>query len=94
MHKVSYGRLSAVLVALLFLTGVTVAVSYVDLGAFNVWLALGIASAKASLVLLFFMHIANEGRLIVLSFLGTVLFLAIMIGFTFLDVAFRGTIGL
>lgn len=94
MHIVSYGRLSAVLVVLLLLTGLTLAASYVDLGAFNVWIALGIASAKASLVLLFFMHIGKEGRFIVVSFLGTVLFLAIMIGFTFWDVAFRGKIGI
>ena len=90
MHIASYGRLLAVLVALITLTGVTVAASYVDLGTLNVWIALLIASAKASLVLLFFMDIRKEGRLVVVSFLGTVLFLAIMISFTFWDVAFRG----
>ncbi|BCS96578.1 hypothetical protein DSLASN_22100 [Desulfoluna limicola] len=93
MHISSYGRLMGVLVALLVLTGITVAASYVDLGALNVWVALLIASTKASLVLLFFMHIGIEGRLIVVSFLGTVLFLAVMIGFTFWDVAFRGKVG-
>ncbi|SCY58040.1 cytochrome C oxidase subunit IV family protein [Desulfoluna spongiiphila] len=90
MHIASYGRLMAVLAALLVLTGVTVAASYVDLGPLNVWVALMIASTKASLVLLFFMHIGVEGRLVVASFLSTVFFLAIMIGFTFWDVAFRG----
>ena len=90
MHSTSYGRLLAVLMALIALTGGTVGASYVDLGALNVWIALLIASAKASLVLLYFMHIRKEGRLVVVSFLGTVLFLAIMISFTFWDVAFRG----
>ncbi|WP_300671197.1 cytochrome C oxidase subunit IV family protein [Desulfoluna sp.] len=90
MHIASYGRLLGILVALVALTGVTVAASYVDLGAFNVWVALAIASTKASLVLIFFMHIGVEGRLVVLSFLGTIFFLSIMIGFTFWDVAFRG----
>jgi len=90
MHITSYGRLMAVLAALLVLTGVTVAASYVDLGALNIWVALVIASVKVSLVLIFFMHIGVEGRLVVLSFLGTVFFLAIMIGFIFWDVAFRG----
>jgi len=94
MHISSYGRLMGVLVALLVLTVVTVAASYVDLGALNVWVALLIASTKASLVLFFFMHIGIEGRLVVVSFLGTVLFLAVMIGFTFWDVAFRGTVGI
>jgi cytochrome c oxidase subunit 4 len=75
--------------ALFVLTGITVGASYIDLGKFNVWVALGIASTKASLVLLIFMHLKFEGRALILSFLSTVFFLAIMIGFTFWDVAFR-----
>ena len=89
MHIQSYGRLLAVFFTLVVMTGVTVGISYVDLGAFNVWVALSIASVKASLVLLFFMQIRNEGPLVVASFLATVLVLAVMIGFTFWDVAFR-----
>ncbi len=85
----SYKALAAVLVALLLLTVVTVAVSYVDLGFFNVPVALGVACLKVTLVLLFFMHLKYEGPIIVFSFIGTVTFLIIMIGFTFWDVAFR-----
>lgn len=88
-HLMSYFQLGLVLAALLVLTGVTVGVSYVDLGFFNVPVALGIACLKVSLVLLFFMHLKYEGKAIVISFLSTVTFLAIMIGFTFWDVAFR-----
>lgn len=85
----SYKALAAVLVTLLLLTVVTVAVSYVDLGFFNVPVALGVACLKVTLVLLFFMHLKYEGPIIVFSFIGTVTFLIIMIGFTFWDVAFR-----
>lgn len=88
-HLSSYATLALVLVALLVLTGITVAVSYVDLGRFNVPLTLAIASTKVSLVLLYFMHLRYEGRAICVSFIGTICFLAIMIGFTFWDVAFR-----
>jgi len=88
-HLMSYKTLGLVLAALLLLTGVTVGVSYIDLGWFNVPITLAIASAKVSLVLLFFMHLKYEGRAIKISFIGTMLFLAIMIGFTFWDVAFR-----
>jgi len=88
-HIISYRILFLVLLALLALTGVTVGVSYVDFGRFNVWLALGIASCKASLVLLIFMHMKFEGRALVISFLATIGFLAIMIGFTFWDISFR-----
>lgn len=85
----SYTKLGAVLFALLILTGVTVGVSYVDMGIFNVPVALGIACLKVSLVLLFFMHLKYESKAITISFLCTICFLAIMISFTFWDVAFR-----
>jgi cytochrome c oxidase subunit 4 len=88
-HHMSYKTLGQVLVVLLLLTGLTVGVSYFDMGRLNVPLTLAIASAKVSLVLLFFMHLKYEGRAIKISFLGTICFLAIMISFTFWDVAFR-----
>jgi len=88
-HIFAYKTLFYVLVALLILTGITVGASYIDMGKLNVWVALGIASVKASLVLMIFMHLKFEGRALILSFLSTVIFLAIMIGFTFWDVAFR-----
>lgn len=88
-HITSYKALAFVLAMLLVLTGVTVAVSYVDMGFFNVPIALLIASIKATVVLLFFMHLKYEGMVIVVSFTSTVIFLCIMISFTFWDVAFR-----
>lgn len=88
-HSMSFTNLVLVLAVLLALTAVTIGVSYIDLGRFNVPLTLAIASAKVSMVLLYFMHLKYEGRAIVLSFIGTICFLAIMIGFTFWDVAFR-----
>ncbi|WP_319588584.1 cytochrome C oxidase subunit IV family protein [uncultured Desulfobulbus sp.] len=88
-HLMSYKTLGQVLVVLLLLTGLTVGVSYIDMGRLNVPITLAIASAKVSLVLLFFMHLKYEGRAIKISFISTVCFLAIMISFTFWDVAFR-----
>ena len=89
-HKeLSYRFLLMVLIALFALTALTVGASTVNLGALNVSLALIIASTKASLVLLFFMHLKYEGMLLKISFLATFGFLAIIIGFIFLDVAFR-----
>jgi cytochrome c oxidase subunit 4 len=88
-HILSYRALATVLVCLLILTGITVAVSYKHFGFLNVPIALGIACTKVTLVLLFFMHLKYEVRVIVLSFVSTVTFLMIMIGFTFWDVAFR-----
>ena len=88
-HILSYKTLLLVFVILLFLTSVTVGFSYVDLGKLNIFAALLIASFKASFVLLFFMHMKYEPNVIKYSFLSTILFLAIMISFTFWDVAYR-----
>lgn len=88
-HLMPYSTLALVLAALLVLTGVTIGVSYFDMGVLNVPIALGIAATKVSLVLLFFMHLKYEGKAIRYSFISTVIVLAIMIGFTFWDVAFR-----
>ena len=88
-HFFEYGTLFTVLLILLAFTGITVAVSFIDLGKMNIWIALIIASIKGSFVLLFFMHMKFEGKVLVLSFLGTIFFLGIMISFIFWDVAFR-----
>lgn len=88
-HVTSYTTLAYVLGVLLVLTGVTIGVSYFDLGFFNVPVALLIASTKVGFVLLYFMHLKYEGPIIRYSFISSVIFLAIMIGFTFWDVAFR-----
>lgn len=48
---------------LIVCTAITVAVSFVDLGRFNVLAALGLAILKATLVVLFFMHVKYSGKL-------------------------------
>lgn len=78
-----------VLAILLVLTGITVGVSYIHLGFFNIPIALAIACTKVTFVLLFFMHLKYEGRVINISFISTVGVLVILIGFTFWDVAYR-----
>ena len=89
IHIISYKTLLMTLLALGVLTSVTVGASYVDLGRLNVWVALLIASLKGTLVLLIFMHMKFEGLTLRLSFISTIGVLAIMIGFTFWDIAFR-----
>ena len=88
-HQLSYSFLGLILGALIVLTAVTVGVSYIDWLFLNVPIALFVASCKATLVLLFFMHIKYEGMVIKVSFISTVLVVALMISFTFWDVAFR-----
>ncbi|HSL99824.1 MAG TPA: cytochrome C oxidase subunit IV family protein [Candidatus Limnocylindria bacterium] len=75
--------------ALVVLTAVTVAVSYVHLGLMNVVVALLVASVKASLVALFFMHLRYESKLVWGFALTPVFFLVLIIAGTLLDTSFR-----
>src|ERR1700681_1959102 len=56
-HISSLGSSVAIWLALLAGTGITVAAAFVDLGPFNTIVALTIATIKATLVVLFFMHV-------------------------------------
>jgi cytochrome c oxidase subunit 4 len=57
---VSVRVLLAVWGALLVLTALTVAASWVNLGSFSLWAALGIAAFKAGIVALYFMHLRYD----------------------------------
>ena len=82
-----------VFTSLLILTGTTVAVAFVDLGPFNNVAAMGIAVLKATLVILFFMHVRYATRLTGLVIVSGLFFLVIMVGLTFADYATRGWLG-
>lgn len=89
-HIVSPMVYGAVLLALLVLTVVTVWVAYVDLGAvWNLILALGIATVKASLVVLFFMHVLYSGRLVQVTIIVSMIFFGLLIAGTMMDVKTR-----
>ena len=88
-HIIGYGKLTGVWLGLLLLTALTVWVSRQDLGIGHVWGSLAIASAKAGLVIAFFMHMRYEGRLLRWLLFVALLTLAIFIGFTFFDVLYR-----
>lgn len=75
--------------ALIFLTVITVAVSYVDLGAANTLVAMIIATAKASLVATFFMHLKGDKAIHTIILLGAVLFLGIFLGLSNDDLTTR-----
>ena len=79
----------AVFVALLLLTAATVLVSYVDLGLWNTVVALLIASVKASLVALFFMHLKGESRLVWSFALFPIVFLVLILLGTLSDTMLR-----
>ncbi len=88
-EPVPYRTFILIWVALLILTGVTVAVSRVHLGALNIWVALGVASIKSSLVIFVFMHLRQESKLFKICLIVMLVILAIFIGLTFFDVLYR-----
>ena len=71
--------------ALMVLTGVTIGVAFINLGALNFPLALGIAICKATLVILFFMHALHSTRLTWVIIIGSFLWLATLFVLTFAD---------
>ena len=88
-HVLSYTFLTAIWGVLIVLTGLTIAVARVDLGFLNVVVALSVACTKALLVVFFFMHLKYENFTIKAMVLSAFVILAICIGFTFFDVAYR-----
>ena len=76
--------------ALMVLTAITVGVAFLNLGSFNPVVALGIACLKATLVILYFMHVKYSSRLTKLTVILSLFFVAILFAETFMDYATRG----
>ncbi len=70
---------------LMVCTGLTVWIAFLDLGPFNAIAALGIAVFKATLVVLFFMHVKYSTRLTWAVVLGSVFWLGILLALTMGD---------
>jgi cytochrome c oxidase subunit IV len=75
--------------ALILLTGATVAVSFFNLGLWNATVALCIASVKATLVALYFMHLRHEIKLVIGFALFPLTILALILIGTLTDTMFR-----
>ena len=92
-ERVIFSRLYvAIWAALVLLTLLTTGIAYLDLGVFNPIVALTIAVCKATLVVLFFMHVYYRTRLTWVFIVAGVLWLALLIGFSLTDLLTRGWI--
>ena len=83
-----------VLVALLIGTVVTVVTGKMDLGSFNLVIALVIATTKATLVVLYFMHLKDSTGLNRLVFVVSILFALVLITGVFGDIMTRNPVSL
>jgi cytochrome c oxidase subunit 4 len=80
--KVLLGTLGA----LMFLTVITVTATKIDLGpAYNLALAMAIAVVKATLVVLFFMHLRYDKLFHSVLVVGGILAAALFVGFALMD---------
>ena len=87
VHISSVRLLVVVWIALMIGTWLTVSATYVDLGALNIWIGLAIATVKAVLVALYYMHLRWDKPFNGFVFLSAFFFLAIFIGITLMDTA-------
>jgi cytochrome c oxidase subunit 4 len=83
-HIVSIRTYLIVFVVLMVLVAVTVGAAFINLGVLNVFIALGIATVKAGLIMLYFMHLRYSPRLIWvfagLGFFGLLIMILIAMG--------------
>jgi cytochrome c oxidase subunit IV len=93
-HIASTKMYVAIFFALMILTVVTYLVTFVNLGEFNLAVAMAIAITKASLVILFFMHVYWSPKIIKVSVGMSFFFLLIMLMMVMSDYLSRGSFGL
>ena len=79
----------AVFGALIFLTVITVLVSFAGLGKASLPVAMFVALIKAGLVVGFFMHLRYDDRFNSFVFFATIVFVAIFFALTMVDIATR-----
>jgi cytochrome c oxidase subunit IV len=88
-HIVPPGTYIAIILTLLCLTALTVAAAYVNLGKFNIVVALAIATLKATFVVLFFMHAKFSPKRTKLVILAGIFWLIILLFMTLSDYVSR-----
>lgn len=93
-HHIGLGTYFAVFAALMVLTAITVWVAFQDFGALNNFIAIGIATIKATLVVLFFMHVLHSTPLTKIVLVTSVFFFLILVAFVYADVWTRSLLNI
>ena len=91
-HVVSPKIYLAIFIALMVLTAATIAAAEMDLGPLNLAVALAIAIVKATLVVLYFMHVRYNPKLIWLALGLALSWLGVLVLATLHDYLSRGWI--
>ena len=88
-HSISFKTYLNVLIILLILTVVTVGVAQVDFGSLNAFFAMFVATVKAGLVLMYFMHLKYDEKIYWLIFGSAVFFVILLYLFSKFDIITR-----
>ena len=88
-HLVPYHVFVNVWLALVGLTVITVGASYLDLKQMTLFTAMLIASVKVSLVIMYFMHVRYDSKVISYFLIACLVTYAIFVALTFADYSFR-----
>jgi len=89
-HVVALKTNVVVWLALLVLTGVTTGVAFIDLGPLNTIVALVIATCKALMVVLIFMHVKYASdKLVKVVVISAIFFLMLLLGLSLADYSTR-----
>jgi cytochrome c oxidase subunit 4 len=89
-HVVPIRIYAVIFATLLLLTLVTVDVAFFNFGLMNVYIALAIATTKATLVILYFMHVRYAPSLTAVFAAAGFIWLIILLTFTLSDFVTRG----
>lgn len=84
-HVTSPAMLTATFLALVALTVLTSALAQVNLGSLDIWITLGIATVKAAMVVMIFMHLQHDNLFNALILLGALLFMTLFLCFVLMD---------
>ena len=89
-HVIPIGVYVGIWAILMFLTGLTVFVSFLELHDWNIVLALVIATIKGTLVVLFFMHLFYSSKLTKVTVIAALFFLFLLLSLSMTDYLTRG----
>ena len=88
-HIVPYKTYLYVLMGLIAITLISVAVTHVELGKLSIFAAILLASVKSSLVLIYFMHLKFDNKVLQIFVTAIFILVALVIFITFLDYNYR-----
>ncbi|MBD13879.1 MAG: hypothetical protein CMJ72_01795 [Planctomycetaceae bacterium] len=84
-HVMPLSLLFGVFTALVLLTLLTVVAAQFSFGDWEVWVSLGIATIKAALVAIYFMHLRYDRPFNAVVFLSAIVFVALFLALTLMD---------